>query len=195
MKTFMSLLLTMALIATPVHASDILNLDHGIKIELPKYEHKRSTYGGSVCVDIKQQAVAVTVCFVDKPFANAAQDNGFYRYGDLADNSKSQLPTSPEDAIVYIEGSYNWPYQTSIKRIGDFNVYEASNVLCRDEASEPATCYAAGLTTLKSTVLPISIFVGSTVEKPPEPSGHLSRNGEARVHMIHEILEQMKIRP
>lgn len=69
-------------------------------------------------------------------------------------------------------GSYGWLYPTKHNRLGQFDVYEVDNVLCRDDLpglGQPATCYTAALSPFVIRNLPLSIYVDAIIERPPAP--------------------------
>lgn len=184
-------------LASPSYAQN-LTFNNGTKIHLPTYENRRANPdgSGSVCVDVNQLEAIVTICLYNKTSDKIAQDNGFIKYGELSLEGRNRISPLPDDALVYVEGSYSTLYETRKEKIGDFIVYEADNTLCDvsdTREKRPAVCYAAALVPSKKSNVPPAIFVSAIIEQPPTPGGKLSKNAEGKVNSINKIIKSMKI--
>ncbi|WP_217590200.1 hypothetical protein [Burkholderia sp. GbtcB21] len=184
-------------LASPLYAKS-LTFNNGTKIHLPTYENKRTNPdgSGSVCVDVNQLETMVTICLYKKTSDKVAQDNGFIKYGELSSEGRGRISLLPDDALVYVEGSYNAIYETRKKKIGDFIVYEADNTLCGvSETTEkrPAVCYVAALIPSKKSNVHPAIFVSAVIEQPPAPGGRLSKKAWDKVNSINKIIKSIKI--
>ncbi|MDN7701950.1 MULTISPECIES: hypothetical protein [Burkholderia] len=194
----MSLIATVLLgFASPLYAKNF-TFDNETKIHLPAYENKRANPdgSGSVCVDVNRLETIATICLYDKTSDKIFQDNGFIKYGELPSEGKNRISSLPDDALVYVEGSYGGFYETRKEEIGDFIVYEADNTLCdiSDTAEKrPAICYEAALISSKKSNTPPVIFVSAIIEKPPAPGGRLSEKAMGKVRVINEIIKSIKI--
>ncbi|MDN7929661.1 hypothetical protein QZM52_00010 [Burkholderia metallica] len=172
-----------------------VTLENGVKIDLPVYRNKQVNSDGSVCVDVNRFNVTATICSYKKATDAAVRSNGFFKYKDLSLMGGRQIPSLPDDALVYAEGGYSFLYPANKKRIGGFVVYEADNILCKtdsDDGERPAVCYAAALVSGKKPDMSPTIFVFSVIEQPPTPGGNLSEKAKEKVVIINEIIRSIK---
>ncbi|WP_227791594.1 PAAR domain-containing protein [Burkholderia sp. BE17] len=182
---------------SPSYAQNI-TFNNGTEIHLPTYENKRTNPdgSGSVCVDVNRLEAIATICLYDKTSYKITQDNGFIKYRELSSEGRNRISSLPDDALVYVEGSYSTLYETRKGKIGDFIVYEADNTLCDvSDATEkrPAVCYAAALIPSKKSNTPPAIFVSAIIEQPPTPGGALSKKAENKVNSIRKIIKSIRV--
>lgn len=192
-------LLLMTIFAFPCTSrASFLDLSDGVRIKMQDYAHRRIACDGSTCVDFIQKKFSFSACFFKKSLSRVAEKNGFFRYENLSEEGKRQIQSLPQHAMVYAEGSCSWLYQATLKKVGNFNVYESTNVLCRDGSTntgEPATCYVAALEPSGLKASSLSVFITSVVDKPPSPSKGLSKIAQYRVDAIHAVIESIQIIP
>ncbi|VWC38882.1 hypothetical protein BAR24066_06820 [Burkholderia arboris] len=193
--------LSLLLACLPMWACDStaseLELSGGITIELPNYAHRRTSFDGSTCVDVGKKDFFFVVCFSGRRLSESARDNGFKKYSDISSEDMGRVQPLPSEAYVFVTGgSYGWLYPTKHRRLGEFDVYEVDNVLCRDDSpglGQPATCYTAALSSHVIRNLPLSIYVDTIIEKHLGPVNEISAMAKFHIESIREFIKKLKI--
>ena len=177
-------------------ASEI-DLGSGVAVEVPGYVGGRTSFNGLMCGNVDEGDFSIVVCFSGKMLRDSAGDGGFKQYRDLSIAEKQRVEELSNETYVYAEGGYSWLYPTTHRQLGELDVHEVDNVLCRDDSSElgkPARCYAAALESHVGKKRPLSIYVDAIIEKPPVPGNKNGVSTRRRIEAIHVIVKSIKIR-
>ncbi|WP_155646748.1 hypothetical protein [Burkholderia territorii] len=175
-----------------------ISFKSGMEIDFKDCDNKRVNPDGSdsVCVDVDRLEAMATVCIYNQASDKISQDNGFIKYRELPQEGRDRISPLPDEALVYVEGSYGAVYELKREEIGDFIVYEIDNTLCDASATaekRPAVCYVAALVPSKTANAPPAIFVSAIIEQPPSRGGKLDKKAENKVESIKKIIESIRL--